>query len=212
LAGVEIEPSGTLFDPLALVVSIDEMHRSMRASLVCALLGCGAVVGCAKSSAPKADDSSQRAAPAASAGEPSRRTTAPPTQDPHDFGAMFQNEAVNRPRGTITVEEALAAFREADIKLDTVRQHLARPYGARYCVGAKSGSAIALSVCEYIDSAAADAGAEISRKLLLANREIRVNRATTLTVREIEKTPAADAVAVKLFERFARLSALATTK
>ncbi|MEI9950142.1 MAG: hypothetical protein WDO74_14500 [Pseudomonadota bacterium] len=125
---------------------------------------------------------------------------------------MFKNEAENRPFGTIKAEDALAAFRQAGVELDTVRQHLARPYGARYCVGAKSGTVIALSVCEYIDSAAANAGAESSRKVVLANREIRINQATSLTVREVEKSPAADALATKLFDRFAALSALATTK
>ena len=125
---------------------------------------------------------------------------------------MFQNEAAHRPGGTVTAEDTLAAFRQDGIQLDSVRQHLGRPYGARYCVGAKSGNALALSVCEYVDSAAAAEGAEMSRKLSLPNREIRVNQATTLTVREIEKNPAADAVTEKLFERFARLSALATRK
>jgi hypothetical protein len=141
-----------------------------------------------------------------------RRPTAPPSQNPRDFGAMFQNEAAHRPMGTIKAEDVLDAFRQAGVELDTVRQHLARPYGARYCVGAKSGALIALSVCEYIDPAAANAGAELSRKLVLANREIRINQATSLTVREVEKTLAADALSQRLFERFARLSALATTK
>ena len=125
---------------------------------------------------------------------------------------MFQNEAANRPTGTIKAEDAMEAFRKDGIELDTVRQHLGRPYGARYCVGAKSGATIALSVCEYIDAAAANAGAEMSRKVVLANREIRINQATSLTVREIEKTPASDALAKKLFDSFAKLSALATTK
>ncbi len=125
---------------------------------------------------------------------------------------MFQNEAANRPAFTIKAEDALDAFRKAGVELDSVRQHLGRPYGARYCVGAKSGAAIALSVCEYIDEAAANVGAELSRKVVLANREIRINQATSLTVREIEKTPDADALAKKLFDSFAKLSALATTK
>jgi hypothetical protein len=98
------------------------------------------------------------------------------------------------------------------MELDSVRQHLGRPYGARYCVGAKSGTLIALSVCEYIDAAAANAGAEVSRKVVLANREIRINQATSLTVREIEKTSVADALAKRLFESFAKLSAPVATK
>jgi len=146
------------------------------------------------------------------ASEPARRTTAPPTQNPRDFGAMFQNEARNRPSRTIKAEDALDAFREDGVELAEVRQHLGRPYGARYCVGAKSGTAIALSVCEYVDQAAAHAGAESSRKIVLANREIRINQATSLTVREIEKTPVADAATQKLFARFAALSLPATTR
>ena len=125
---------------------------------------------------------------------------------------MFQNEAANRPTGTIKAEDAMEAFRKAGVVLDTVRQHLGKPYGARYCVGAKSGELIAVSVCEYIDTAAANAGAEMSRKLVLANREIRIKGATSLTVREVEKTPAADALAKKLFDSFAALSAQTATK
>lgn len=118
---------------------------------------------------------------------------------------MFQNEAQHRPAGTIKAEDALASFRNDGIELDKVRQHLGRPYGARYCVGAMSGPAVALSVCEYIDAEAAKSGVDSSRKILLANREIQLNEATSLTVREVEKTPAADAVAKKLFESFAKL-------
>lgn len=185
------------------------MHLRLR--IVCAVLVGGAVAGCAKASAPKLDSPALASAQAVASAEV-RRPTAPPSQNPRDFGAMFQNEAANRPKGTIKVEDALDAFRQAGIELNSVRQHLGRPYGARYCVGAKSGSVLALSVCEYIDEAAANAGAESSRKVVLANREIRINQATSLTVRQIEKTPGADALAHELFERFAQLSALAIRK
>ncbi len=190
------------------------MDRSLYSGVVCALLVGGAVAGCAKSSAPKSDSPALASAQALSAvaSEPVRRTTAPPAQNPRDFGAMFRTEAESRPAGTIKAEDALQAFRRDGVELDSVRQHLGRPYGARYCVGAKSGTTIALSVCEYVDPAAANAGAELSRKLVLANREIRINQATSLTVREVEKTPGADALVDKLFASFAKLSALATTK
>lgn len=120
---------------------------------------------------------------------------------------MFKTEADNRPTGTIKAEDVLAAFRKDGVELDKVRQHLGRPYGARYCVGAMAGTAVAISVCEYIDPDAANAGAEASRKLVLANREIQINQSTSLTVREVEKTPAADALAKKLFESFGKLKA-----
>ena len=174
---------------------------------------CGALAGCDKSPASKLDKSAATPSSAVSAltatgalaSTPQRHETAPPPQNPRDFGAMFQNEADNRPTGTIKAEDAMAAFRKEGVALETVRQHLGRPYGARYCVGAKVTTEIALSVCEYIDAEAAKSGAESSRKLVLSNREIQVNHATTLTVREVEKTPAADAVAKRLFASFAKL-------
>ena len=118
---------------------------------------------------------------------------------------MFLTESENRPTGTIKAEDAMSAFQKDGVALDKVRQHLGRPYGARYCVGAMAGTAVAISVCEYIDAAAAKSGAEASRKIVLANREIQINRATSLTVREVEKTPEAEAVAKKLFASFAKL-------
>ena len=178
------------------------------------MLSCSVVASCSKSPAPHSNQQSpnHEKLDSAAASESARHATAPPVQNPRDFSALFQNEAANRPTGTIKAEDAMDAFRKDGIELDTVRQHLGRPYGARYCVGAKAGKLIALSVCEYIDAAAAAAGAEVSRKVVLANREIRINQATSLTVREIEKNPEADAVANKLFESFAKLSAPVATK
>ena len=178
------------------------------------LVVCGALAACDKAKPTKLDTSTITPSSAVSASNatgalarsPQRQETAPPPQNPRDFGAMFQNEADNRPAGTIKAEVAMEAFRKDGVVLEAVRQHLARPYGARYCVGAKVTTEIALSVCEYIDAEAATTGAESSRKLVLANREIQLNHATTLTVREIEKSPAADAVAKKLFASFAKLT------
>ena len=165
---------------------------------------CAALVGCGKSQAPQAELPLAKNEHLSASAE-ARHATAPAPQNPRDFGAMFGNEAANRPTGTVKAEDAIAAFQKDGVELNTVRQHLGRPYGARYCVGALAGTAVALSVCEYIDPNAAQAGTETSRKLLLANREIRINQATTLTIRETEKTPAADAVTKTLFDRFAKL-------
>ena len=165
---------------------------------------CGALAGCGKSPGSKSERQSL-AAPQPSASAPERHETAPAPQNPRDFGALFANEAANRPTGTVKAEDALAAFRRDGVELNTVRQHLGRPYGARYCVGAMSGTTLALSVCEYIDPEAALAGTETSRRILLANREIRISKSTSLTVRELEKTPATDALEQKLFDRFAQL-------
>ena len=203
------------YDPLRLDTSIqDKMNPSKISELFCAMLTCCVLAACDKSAASKSSGPVPVAnrLMSALAAESARQPTAPPVQNPRDFGAMFENEAAHRPTGTIRAEDAMEAFRQDGVELETVRQHLGRPYGARYCVGAKSGKAVALSVCEYIDVAAAAAGAEVSRKLVLANREILINQATSLTVRELEKTGEADAVAKKLFERFAKLHAPLATK
>ncbi len=162
------------------------------------------LTGCSKSSAVGLDRDKPKGA--SSANELSaRHPTAPNAQNPRDIAALFQVEASNRPTGTLRAEDVLEAFRRSGIELHEERQHLARPYGARYCRGAKSGAGLALSVCEYIDASAAQSGAEVSRKIPLAHREIRLNRATSLTVRHIDKTPASDALAQRLFETFAKL-------
>jgi hypothetical protein len=165
--------------------------------LAAALLGS---VACSKSS-------SSREAPAlaASASATGQHPTAPMADNPRDINALFRVEADNRPTGTLRAEDVLDDFRRAGLELHEQRQHLGRPYGARYCVGAKSGRELALSVCEYVDATAAGAGAEASRKIALANREIRLNRATSLTVRQIHKSPASDALSARFFEAFAKL-------
>jgi hypothetical protein len=152
------------------------------------------LVGCSKS-APAPVERQQASAT-------SRHPTAPAADNPRDIAALFRVEADNRPTGTLRAEEALDAFRKAGLEIHEQRQHLGRPYGARYCVGAKSGPQIALSVCEYVDADAARAGAEASRKIVLAHREIRLKRATSLTVRQISHTPESQALAARFFEAF----------
>lgn len=123
-------------------------------------------------------------------------------ENPRDIAALFRVEAENRPSGALRAEDVLDAFRHAGLELHEQRQHLGRPYGARYCVGAKSGTALALSVCEYVDEAAARAGVEGSRKIALAHREIHLKRTTSLTVRQIETTPESAALAARFFQTF----------
>lgn len=160
---------------------------------------CVSLTGCSKS-----QSSSQPAPPASVAPAEVIRATAPPAENPRDINALFQVEAANRPSGALRVEDALAAFRHAGIALHDERQHLARPYGARYCVGARSGELV-LSVCEYIDAAAAETGIASSRKIPLKDREIRLRRDTSLTVRLLHKTPDAQALSTRLFDTFATL-------
>ncbi len=168
------------------------------------LVGGLALTSCSKGSGVSQRAGSHEAAAVGASSE--RHATAPMPQNPRDINALFENEASSRPAGVLRAEDALAAFQRAGVALTEQRQHLARPYGARYCVGAFAGGRdIALSVCEYIDATAAQTGAAESRKISLANREIRVNHATSLTIREINKTAANDALSSRLFDSFAKL-------
>lgn len=173
----------------------------MKYVVLLSLAGLGASsAGCNKS------QHRNEATPPASASRPeATRATAPLADNPRDINALFQVEAANRPAGALRVEDALAAFRRSGVELHAERQHLARPYGARYCVGAKSGTELVLSVCEYVDAAAAEAGSAVSRKIPLQNREIHLRRSSSLTVRLLRKTAESEALAAQLFARFATL-------
>ncbi len=183
---------------------------------------CGLIAACAKKphASPSAGDSAnsvdsansaiqsnslQATTNAALPAQSNHNATAPLPANPRDISALFQTEAASRPSGTIRVEDALAAFRKDGIQVEDVKQHLGRPYGARYCVGTQLSHLVAISLCEYVDAAAATAGAVVSEKIPLPNREIHINQATSLTVRDLEKSPAADALAKRLFESFARI-------
>src|ERR1700744_1739678 len=103
------------------------MHRCLTLwFVVCG--GMVASVGCGKkpTTDPSPIPSASVATASATATDSDRHPTAPTPQNPRDFGAMFANEAANRPTGTIKAEDAMAAFRKDGITLDTVRQHLGR--------------------------------------------------------------------------------------
>lgn len=172
--------------------------------LLVTVVGALALVSCSKSAARPGNET--RALASVASAPVGQHVTAPMAQNPRDINALFQNEAANRPASALRAEDTLAAFKRAGIELSEERQHLARPYGARYCMGAFAGGReIALSVCEYIDATAAQNGATESRKISLKDREIRINRATTLTIREIHKTAENDALSARIFGSFEKL-------
>lgn len=180
-------------DPSRPVGSIAKVVKSFL------VLGLG-LVACSKSEAAGLP----RTTPGASV-EVARQATAPLAQNPRDIAALFANELGHRPRSELPVEGVWAGLERTGIPLSDQRQHLARPYGARYCVGARAGRDVALSVCEYVDAEAARAGADISRKIPLKDREVHVNRATSLTVRLLRKTPESEGVASRLLVAFTGL-------
>src|SRR5437868_14944058 len=64
----------------------------------------------------------------------------PPPPQPVTIADMFDRETKARlppAAGHLRVEDAFAAFKKAGIAFVEEQQHLAKPYGAVYCVGAK---------------------------------------------------------------------------
>ncbi|MDP9150966.1 MAG: hypothetical protein M3O36_13635, partial [Myxococcota bacterium] len=109
---------------------------------------------------------------------------------------------------TPKVEDVYAALEKAGFKLREKQQHVAAVFGAEYCVGAKADDDVALSVCEYVSPAAAKDGRDMSLKTLASvpNREIHVNRKTTLTIRQpAAETSASQAAAKSAADVFDKL-------
>lgn len=96
----------------------------------------------------------------------------------------FNAEAANRPQDVPRPEDLFAALEKDGIKVHHVAQHMASPFGAKFCVGFQGGKDLHGSFCEYKDEAAAKTGGEASEKAFKTNtRKVHRNGAATLTVR-----------------------------
>ena len=169
-----------------------------------------ALPGCRSSTRSSAEASPVAPALAASASTKAPGGPSPLDQslgNPRDIVARFQSEAQNRPTGSPRVEEVLGALKKAGVSLSAERQHLASPFGARFCIGARASEQLSLSVCEYDNEASAAAGREASARALAAipNREVIANRTATLTVRLQQKTPESDALRERMVDTFVQL-------
>lgn len=74
-------------------------------------------------------------------------------------------EADARPAEAVRPEQLFAALQRQGILLSRKRQVLASTVGALYCELAISDGGLGVSVCEYADEAAANAGGETSHRL-----------------------------------------------
>lgn len=119
----------------------------------------------------------------------------------------LEQEAARRPAGTPKVEEVHAALRAAGIDLKPLRQTLALTVEASYCVISGSPSGLGVAICEYVDEKAAERGKALSLERLQAvpNREIFVNRKTTLTLRNTPNDETVRAEIKKAQEVFSKL-------
>ena len=167
------------------------------------------LTGCDRASA------TSRPAPSAKAAELAKPTPPPlpsviasvAAVERGDLGRIFREEAANRPAAAIPAETVFAAFDKSGVAVKEARQHLARPFGAHYCSGAKVERDIALSVCEYTDAASASTGRTGSERGLasIPNRQVLRNGATTLTIRLSQKDAPSEALAQRLAATFAKL-------
>jgi hypothetical protein len=179
----------------------------MRQSIVLqTLLAAVVLVGCSKP-APSVEVADS-APPAMASAVPSSAPSAPAIQPVFSVGDKLQSEQRDRPTGTPKGEDVYAAFEKAGFALTEKQQHVASVFGAKFCVGAKTDNDMAFSVCEYVDEPSAKAGRDVSLKTLamVPNREIFVNKKTTLTVRQpAKKTPASEAASKKAAQIFGKL-------
>jgi hypothetical protein len=175
------------------------------------LLLVGAVAGLPGCS--KKDSQAPDAGPRASAASSSANASVPPagTQWPQRRGdslaARMQQESASRATGTPTVEAVLAAFTKAGVSLHDVGQHLGSPIGAMFCNKANTDHGIIISVCEYESEQAAVAGNATSAKAfsMVPNRDLYVNKKTTLTLLQQPKSAASEAEAKNLMTIFMAL-------
>lgn len=161
------------------------------------------------SAAPDAAEAPASAAPVASGASsaPSPDRTVPiPSGKPLGvtLGDMLVSERESRPTGTPRGEDVFALFGKNGVAVQEAKQHLGAPVGARYCMGGVTESGLSMSVCEYVDAAAAEAGKAMSTKAFekIPNRAIAIKKSTTLTILGTS-SPASAAESKKLFDLFA---------
>jgi hypothetical protein len=151
-------------------------------------------------------------APSASGAAPAAAAPSPSATGSVDLMASIadrlKREQASRPNVAPTADDVFAAFTKAGVKLKEKKQHLGAPMEAMYCAGALTDDdTLAMSVCEYKDVAAGTAGLETSKKAFAAvtTRTVWRNKATTLAIIQMKKTPASDAVEKKLADTFSKL-------
>jgi hypothetical protein len=124
----------------------------------------------------------------------------------------FSSELAGRPPGVKpSIEDVYAGLEKAGITVVDRRQHLASPFGARYCLGARAVGAadkpmLQMSVCEFVSPEAAKIGRDYSADAMkLPMRTVYVNKQTTLTLREEKQDPEIDALVEKAAAAYAKL-------
>lgn len=114
-------------------------------------------------------------------------------------------EASSRPKVSPTADEVLAALEKAGADIPSKQQSLGDTYKANYCIGGYTvDGAFALSACEYTDAAAADAGRDLSKQILVrvTTRDVWSHKADTLAIVQLKADDATTARKKKLLAAF----------
>ena len=149
--------------------------------------------------APSATSATMQASASAMPAYPGRATS---------LGGKMAEEALARPAGALKAENVFAAFQKSGMKLvDPPKQHMGSPVGAMYCAGAVSEAHLAMSVCEYRDEAAAKKGREESATAFkaIANRDVYLNKQTTLTILQNPRGADSEAEAKRILALFEKM-------
>ncbi len=181
------------------------------APLAAILVLAGSPLGCVKKPPPEEQPAvPSPSAPVNSAPLAAGPNSASPPFDPAAVGGLkltLDRESASRPTGTPKAEQVFAALEKAGVKVDGIRQQLGATHGANYCSGGATAAGLGVNVCEYADAEAATAGRERSLKLLagIKNREIFVNKKTTLTMMRGDGATGAAQERDKAVEAFKKL-------
>ena len=166
--------------------------------------------------APAAPPAAAPAAPAAANGRLASPVAIPgavvPTMPNMSIPQRFGAELNGRPKGlSLSIEDVYAGLEKAGLTVVDRKQHLASPFGARYCLGARAVGAgdkpmLQMSVCEFVTPEAAKMGRDYSADgMKLPMRTVYVNKQTTLTLREEKQDPDIDALVDKAAAAYAKL-------
>ena len=100
----------------------------------------------------------------------------------------------------------VAAFRKAGIGVVDESQVYAAMVKASYCESAK-GTNVYISICEYAGESEAKEGRDFSKRTFasIPNRDIFLNKKTTLTIGQTTPTPKGNAEAKSMADVFMKL-------
>lgn len=120
---------------------------------------------------------------------------------------MLTSEAKNRPKDTPSAEAVIDALRAAGFDVKPAKQSLAYTVKAKYCAISGTSTGLGIAICEYESAEAAEEGKKHSLEKFstIPNREIAINKKTTLTLRNTGGTESGKAEVAKAFEVFSKL-------